>query len=156
MGIKGTVKRSSDANFIHTNIDIDLIISEEPETGVADKPEEIFNIIEHFCLGKRRLHLFGGRHDQVRHGWLTVGPDLSETHFDREVFKNSFISFDPTLLGTANGNLTGTTERIELLRPRTPPQKVAQQQQLQNKPSLLPNPNTETLKSLGIMVSNDS
>ena len=24
-----------------------------------EKPEEIFHIIEHFCLGRRRLHLFG-------------------------------------------------------------------------------------------------
>ena len=28
MGIKGTVRRSIDSNFIHTNIDIDLIITE--------------------------------------------------------------------------------------------------------------------------------
>jgi len=59
MGIKGTVRRSVDANFIHTNIDIDLIITEEPRYGKSDKPEEIFHIIEHFCLGKRRLYLFG-------------------------------------------------------------------------------------------------
>ncbi len=25
----------------------------------AVKPEEIYDIIEHFCLGRRRLHLFG-------------------------------------------------------------------------------------------------
>jgi hypothetical protein len=28
MGIKGTVRRSIDNSFIHTNIDIDLIITE--------------------------------------------------------------------------------------------------------------------------------
>ena len=27
--------------------------------GNNDKPEEIFHIIEHFCLGRKRLHLFG-------------------------------------------------------------------------------------------------
>ena len=27
--------------------------------GDISKPEEIFHIIEHFCLGRRRLHLFG-------------------------------------------------------------------------------------------------
>lgn len=102
MGIKGTVRRSVDANFIHTNIDIDLIITEEPSYGKSDKPEEIFNIIEHFCLGKRRLYLFG-RDNTIRPGWLTVGPDLTETNFDKEVFKKLF---DET------GNLTGTTERI--------------------------------------------
>ena len=51
MGIKGTVRRSTDGDFIHANVDIDLIITEEPPIGHRDKPEEIFNIIEHFCLG---------------------------------------------------------------------------------------------------------
>lgn len=54
MGIKGTVRRSTDGDFIHANIDIDLIISEENECGSLDKPIEIFYIIEHFCLGRRR------------------------------------------------------------------------------------------------------
>ena len=122
MGIKGTVRRSTDSNFIHTNIDIDLIISEEPEIGNPSKPEEIFHIIEHFCLGKRRLYLFG-RDDSIRPGWLTVGPDLSDTYFDREMFKNCFDL-------NVNGNLTGTSDRIEMLRPRTPPMKAKINQQM--------------------------
>ena len=56
MGIKGTVRRSTDGNFIHSNIDTDLIISEKNEYGSTEKPAEIFNIIEHFCLGKRRYN----------------------------------------------------------------------------------------------------
>lgn len=59
MGIKGTVRRSTDGDFIHANVDIDLIIAEETEWGCIDKPVEIFHIIEHFCLGRRRLHVFG-------------------------------------------------------------------------------------------------
>jgi mRNA (2'-O-methyladenosine-N6-)-methyltransferase len=35
-----------------------LIITEEPEYGSLEKPSEIFNIIEHFCLGKRRLGIY--------------------------------------------------------------------------------------------------
>lgn len=31
----------------------------QPELGSIEKPEEIFHIMEHFCLGRRRLHLFG-------------------------------------------------------------------------------------------------
>lgn len=58
MGIKGTIRRSKDSNFIHTNIDTDLIINERNEYGSIEKPDEIFNIIEHFCLGKRRFHNF--------------------------------------------------------------------------------------------------
>lgn len=67
MGIKGTVRRSTDGDFIHANVDIDLIISEEPEYGSIEKPEEIFHIIEHFCLGRRRLHVFG-RDTTIRPG----------------------------------------------------------------------------------------
>lgn len=62
MGIHGTVRRSTDGDFIHANIDIDLIIEDAPKHGsytAKDKPTEIFHIIEHFCLGRRRLHLFG-------------------------------------------------------------------------------------------------
>lgn len=69
MGIKGTVRRSTDGDFIHANVDIDLIITEEPEIGNIEKPVEIFHIIEHFCLGRRRLHLFG-RDSTIRPGNL--------------------------------------------------------------------------------------
>ena len=33
MGIKGTVRRSTDGHFIHCNVDTDVIISEEPPFG---------------------------------------------------------------------------------------------------------------------------
>lgn len=69
MGIKGTVCRSIDGDLIHANVDIDLIITEEPEMGNVEKPVEIFHIIEHFCLGRRRLHLFG-RDSTIRPGEL--------------------------------------------------------------------------------------
>lgn len=71
MGIKGTVRRSTDGDFIHANVDIDLIITEEPEIGNIEKPVEIFHIIEHFCLGRRRLHLFG-RDSTIRPGETSV------------------------------------------------------------------------------------
>lgn len=73
MGIKGTVRRSTDGDFIHANVDIDLIITEEPEMGNVEKPVEIFHIIEHFCLGRRRLHLFGRD--------STIRPGEMDTHF---------------------------------------------------------------------------
>lgn len=129
MGIKGTVRRSIDSDFIHANVDIDLIITEEPEFGDPDKPDEIFNIIEHFCLGRRRLYLFG-RDSTVRPGWLTVGPELSASNYDKATFKSWF---EPP-----NALVTGCTERVEMLRPKSPPlktksmpQQQAQQQQQQ-------------------------
>ena len=47
------MRRSTDGDFIHANVDIDLIIDEEPEHGSLDKPVEMFHIAEHFCLGRR-------------------------------------------------------------------------------------------------------
>ena len=85
MGIKGTVRRSTDGDFIHANVDIDLIIADEAEQGSLDKPEEMFHIIEHFCLGRRRLQLFG-RDSTVRPGWLTLGPDLTMSNYDASLY----------------------------------------------------------------------
>ena len=116
MGIKGTVRRSTDGDFIHANVDIDLIITEGPDYGTAEsleKPSEIFNIIEHFCLGKRRLHLFG-RDSTIRSGWLTAGPMLTNSNFNADVYASYFASGSIT---------TGCTDRIEALRPKSPPPK---------------------------------
>lgn len=114
MGIKGTVKRSTDGDFIHANVDIDLIIDEEPEFGSKDKPVEIFHIIEHFCLGRRRLHLFG-RDSTIRPGWLTLGADLTSSNFDPDVYASFFQNTE--------NMVTGCTEEIERLRPKSPTPK---------------------------------
>ncbi|XP_042195778.1 N6-adenosine-methyltransferase non-catalytic subunit isoform X3 [Callorhinchus milii] len=114
MGIKGTVRRSTDGDFIHANVDIDLIITEEPEIGNLEKPVEIFHIIEHFCLGRRRLHLFG-RDSTIRPGWLTVGPGPTNSNFNAETYNSYFTG--------PNVHLTGCTEEIERLRPKSPPPK---------------------------------
>lgn len=116
MGIHGTVRRSVDGDFIHANLDIDLIISEAKAPGTygdRDKPTEIFHIIEHFCLGRRRLHLFG-RDSTLRAGWLTVGSELSASNFDAQVY-TSYFTREP------NGHLVGSSEEIERLRPKSPP-----------------------------------
>lgn len=117
MGIKGTVRRSTDGDFIHSNVDIDLIISEEPSYGTFSKPDEIFHIIEHFCLGRRRLHLFG-RDSTIRPGWLTVGPGLTNSNFNSELYKDYFSRSN-------TDHLTGCTDRIEALRPKSPPPKLS-------------------------------
>ncbi|KAJ8399315.1 hypothetical protein AAFF_G00413530 [Aldrovandia affinis] len=114
MGIKGTVRRSTDGDFIHANVDIDLIITDEPEIGNIEKPVEIFHIIEHFCLGRRRLHLFG-RDSTIRPGWLTVGPTLTNSNFNAEAYASNF--------NVPNSHLSGCTEEIERLRPKSPPPK---------------------------------
>lgn len=50
MGIKGTVRRNQDAHVIHSNVDTDIIVAEEYPFGSTRKPEEMYNVIEHFCL----------------------------------------------------------------------------------------------------------
>jgi len=93
MGIKGTVRRSTDGDFIHANVDIDLVIAEEEQRGSPEKPVEIFHIIEHFCLGRRRLHLFG-KDTTIRPGWLTVGPHLTSSNFNPDTYSGSVILRD--------------------------------------------------------------
>eukprot|EP00095_Tigriopus_kingsejongensis_P007933 maker-scaffold169_size292178-snap-gene-1.32 protein:Tk07933 transcript:maker-scaffold169_size292178-snap-gene-1.32-mRNA-1 annotation:"hypothetical protein D910_06178" len=115
MGIKGTVRRSTDGDFIHANVDIDLIIDEEPEPGSLDKPIEMFHIIEHFCLGRRRLHLFG-RDSTIRPGWLTLGEGLTMSNYDESQYHGFFTE----------GTTTGCSDRIESLRPKSPPLKSGQ------------------------------
>ncbi|GAC72489.1 predicted N6-adenine methylase involved in transcription regulation [Moesziomyces antarcticus T-34] len=73
MGIRGTVRRSTDVRFVHCNIDTDVILSSERD--MQCKPEELYQLIENFCLGTRRLELFG-RNRNLRRGWLTVGLEL--------------------------------------------------------------------------------
>jgi mRNA (2'-O-methyladenosine-N6-)-methyltransferase len=57
-GLKGKVARSNDTNFMHANCDVDVIVAEQAEYGSMDKPDEMYDLIERFCLGRRRLMLF--------------------------------------------------------------------------------------------------
>lgn len=111
MGIKGTVRRATDGHFIHANIDTDVIFADELEG--CKKPEEIYHIIEHFCLGRRRIELFGEDHN-LRDGWLTLGRSLSSTNFDADKYVHPFTS-------EKDGHLLGSTPEIEKMRPKSPP-----------------------------------
>ncbi|XP_075248134.1 N(6)-adenosine-methyltransferase non-catalytic subunit METTL14-like [Convolutriloba macropyga] len=119
VGIRGTVKRNQDGDFIHANTDLDLILSEEPEFLSHEKPEEIFKIIQHFCLGRRRLHLFGSDRD-IRPGWLTIGPNITGNNFDPVKYA-SWFSKEPDGKSIPDGHLTGCSDRIEEIRPKSPP-----------------------------------
>ncbi|KAM7492958.1 hypothetical protein LguiB_027567 [Lonicera macranthoides] len=135
MGIKGTVRRSTDGHIIHANIDTDVIIAEEPPYGSTAKPEDMYRIVEHFSLGRRRLELFGEDHN-IRSGWLTVGKDLSSSNFNAEAYIRNFADKDGKVWqggGGRNpppeaGHLVVTTPDIEALRPKSP---MKNQQQLQ-------------------------
>ncbi|XP_075485888.1 N6-adenosine-methyltransferase non-catalytic subunit MTB-like isoform X1 [Primulina tabacum] len=134
MGIKGTVRRSTDGHIIHANIDTDVIIAEDPPYGSTTKPEDMYRIIEHFALGRRRLELFGGDHN-IRSGWLTVGKELSSSNFNSEAYVKSFADKDGKIwVGVGGRNpppeaphLVLTTPEIESLRPKSPMKNQQQQ-----------------------------
>ncbi|KAJ7974160.1 methyltransferase-like protein 1 [Quillaja saponaria] len=139
MGIKGTVRRSTDGHIIHANIDTDVIIAEEPPYGSTQKPEDMYRIVEHFALGRRRLELFGEDHN-IRAGWLTIGKGLSSSNFNAEAYIKNFADKDGKVWQGGGGrnpppeapHLVVTTPDIEALRPKSP---MKNQQQLQQQQS---------------------
>lgn len=114
VGIKGTVQRSRDSHLIHANIDSDVVIApQEPEFGCTRKPEEVYDIIERFCNSQRRLELFGQDHN-LRHGWVTVGRDITRpTNYDPVAYNHLFE------MPGAEQYIPSTAE-IEKLRPKSP------------------------------------
>ncbi|CAK8573472.1 unnamed protein product [Lathyrus sativus] len=143
MGIKGTVRRSTDGHIIHANIDTDVIIAEEPPYGSTQKPEDMYRIVEHFALGRRRLELFGEDHN-IRSGWLTLGKELSSSNFSKEAYVKNFGDKDGKVWQGGGGrnpppeapHLVVTTPDIEALRPKSPMKNQQQMQQQQQSVSI--------------------
>eukprot|EP00775_Hariotina_reticulata_P013793 gene13793-13914_t len=133
MGIRGIVKRSHDGHLIHTNVDTDIIITEEPPLGSTEKPEELYSIIERFCAGRRRLELFGEDRN-IRPGWVTVGWSITQTTFKKQLYSQHFrddagVPYDEhrgTKPPAGAPVLVPSTAEIEELRPRSPPHFSAQ------------------------------
>ncbi|CAN4115366.1 unnamed protein product [Withania somnifera] len=148
LGIKGTVRRSTDGHIIHANIDTDVIIAEEPPYGSTAKPEDMYRIIEHFSLGRRRLELFGEDHN-IRTGWLTVGKGLSSSNFSAETYVKNFADRDGKVWQGGGGrnpppdapHLVVTTPEIEALRPKSP---MKNQQQMQHQSASMSMTTTNT------------
>ena len=124
VGIKGAIKRGIDSHFIHANIDTDVIVEEEPPQGSTEKPVELYRLIERFCMGRKRIELFGEDRNK-RAGWLTLGNSLSNSNFVLEKY-NSYFQGDlcyPQVQGYEGGRYVGCSEEIEGLRPRSPPRQ---------------------------------
>lgn len=62
---------------LRTIIDTDVMIWEGDPTDPTLKPPEMYTLVENFCLGFRRLELFG-RARTIRRGWVTVLQDGEE------------------------------------------------------------------------------
>uniref|UniRef100_A0A803M095 Methyltransferase-like protein 1 n=1 Tax=Chenopodium quinoa TaxID=63459 RepID=A0A803M095_CHEQI len=156
MGIKGTVRRSTDGHIIHANIDTDVIIAEEPPYGSTAKPDEMYRIIEHFALGRRRIELFGEDHN-IRSGWLTVGKELSSSNFNTEAYTRTFSDKEGKVWQGGGGrnpppdapHLVQTTPEIEALRPKSPMKNQQQMQQQQSNSISLTTANSSGRRATG-------
>ncbi|RDB19671.1 N6-adenosine-methyltransferase subunit METTL14 [Hypsizygus marmoreus] len=137
IGIRGTVRRSTDSWFVHCNVDTDVIFWEGDPSDPTRKPPEMYTLIENFCLGMRRLEIFG-RPSSLRRGWVTVmGQDQDErllmvsdaqgtihvggeeggraTRWDRETWEEGIKE-------RSNGGkaVVPMTPEIDALRPKSP------------------------------------
>lgn len=119
VGIRGDQKKASLHTFIHPNVDTDVILTEEFEIGSTEKPEEIYEIIERFCLGRRRLELFANDKTK-RKGWVKLGKNIENSNFNYEAYMKWFEG-EVRLDTYVGGYLLGTTPEIESLRPKSPP-----------------------------------
>ncbi|KAJ7147332.1 MT-A70-domain-containing protein [Mycena filopes] len=141
IGIRGTVRRSTDSWFVHCNVDTDVIFWEGDATDPTRKPPEMYTLIENFCLGTRRLELFGRAPSSLRRGWVTAlapgqesrlppegTPVYSEdgvvaSRWDRDAWDNDI----KTLLTNGGKAVVPMTPEIDALRPKSPFRPGAQQ-----------------------------
>ena len=65
------------------------------------KPIELYHMIEHFALGRRRIELFGLDHN-IRRGWVTLGKDVNGSNYKVDKYETFFFpeGKDDHLLGT--------------------------------------------------------
>ncbi|TCD60840.1 hypothetical protein EIP91_009418 [Steccherinum ochraceum] len=162
MGIRGTVRRSTDSWFVHCNVDTDVMISAPSQEDPTLKPEESYTLIENFCLGLRRLELFG-RARTLRRGWVSVLAEGEEarvgettvydppgaTDVEQPPVKWERESWETKIkeIGSQAGGrlVVPMTSEIDSLRPKSPVRNSSggQQQQQQQLPNILPqNPAT--------------
>ncbi|KAG9311085.1 MT-A70-domain-containing protein [Chiua virens] len=135
MGIKGTVRRSTDSWFVHCNVDTDVIIWEGDPSDPTRKPPEMYTLIENFCLGTRRLEIFGRARSSLRRGWVTVLADGEHEHVpdlarDRAACipdgarpweRDAWEEMTRKLATLGGGKcVVPNTHEIETLRPKSP------------------------------------
>jgi len=162
MGIRGTVRRSTDSWFVHCNVgslppsfiigsrckplfflDTDVIIWEGDPSDPTRKPPEMYTLIENFCLGMRRLEIFG-KLSSLRRGWVTVFAPGQEDYLSHAADRSGNIPVDSVgedgveshvvarrwtqetweegVKTVAGGNklVVPMTSEIETLRPKSP------------------------------------
>ncbi|KAH7107053.1 MT-A70-domain-containing protein [Auriculariales sp. MPI-PUGE-AT-0066] len=119
MGIRGTVRRSTDGWFVHCNVDTDVIVWEGDSTDPTRKPPEMYTLIENFCLGTRRLEVFGRTHS-LRPGWVTVGEVKDLEHNDVGAVPWIRDQWEAGLVKNNGKHVVPMSSEIDMLRPKSP------------------------------------
>jgi hypothetical protein len=105
-------------------IDTDVIIWEGDSADPTRKPPEMYTLIENFCLGTRRLEVFGKARTSFRRGWVTVLMEGQEVTRDMESLKWEKESWEASVKELATGAggkyVVPMTPEIEALRPKSP------------------------------------
>lgn len=120
LGLKGLVRRSQDSHIVHANIDTDVVVDIVPQGYDQDgllstrKPLEVYDIIERFALGRRKLELFGTSRN-IRPGWLTVGLQLEDTSFNPQ----RYVSWFENVVGDPTDPCAGWEQNIPYDQPGT-------------------------------------
>lgn len=115
MGLRGTLRRSTDIDLIHCNVDTDVII--EKANGSLPKrtnivPNEIYDLVENFTSMGRKIHIVASESTEQlpvrpRPGWVVVSPNAFQMG-KLEPQNYRFRSILPFV------------DELENLRPRTP------------------------------------
>lgn len=116
-------------------LDTDVIIWEGDPEDPTRKPPEMYTLIENFCLGTRRLEIFGRARSSLRRGWVTVLADGEEDRVQELVHerasclpenvrrwdKDSWEEAVKQLSSLGSGKcVLPSTSEIETLRPKSP------------------------------------
>lgn len=115
MCITGTVRRSTDEELIHCNVNTDLAI-ENSTTGNSAVPNQIYKVVENFSSSTRRLHIIPASTGlnqpvKMRPGWVIVSPDSILNNFNPSSYKDEIQRI---------GDKIPLSNEIEQLRPKTP------------------------------------
>ncbi|OBZ74788.1 N6-adenosine-methyltransferase subunit METTL14, partial [Grifola frondosa] len=132
MGIRGTVRRSTDSWFVHCNVDTDVMIWEGDPSDPTLKPPEMYTLIENFCLGFRRLEIFG-RARTVRRGWVSALAEGEEERIEEGMMLGDGDEQDGIMkwnrerweaqvkeLSGGGKTVVPMTQEIDALRPKSP------------------------------------
>ncbi|CCH45416.1 Karyogamy protein KAR4 [Wickerhamomyces ciferrii] len=120
MCITGTVRRSTDGNLIHCNVDTDLNIEDEDLNNEENKnlivPNHIYKVAENFSSANRRLHIIPSRSGynnpvRPRRGWVIMSPDIILDNFEPKRYKDEILEI---------GVNVPQDSEIENLRPKSP------------------------------------